>query len=224
MKKFAAYTAAFGRPSRFNIPILSILDVDKFCYTDFDIASGCNQMIPTRKGRSVLNNFYDVRKMELDHLVPIRANRFLKILIPDEIFDNYEYSFYSDSKRPTFDKCAINFDHLINCMGSDSDFLARQHRRGRDCIYEEGLHCIEIKKDTEANIMEQLNFYKSENYPAHNGLYEATWLFRRHTKRLKEFMELWWEQIERFTHRDQISLPYVAWKYGIRIPAYKRPK
>ncbi|MCK4818750.1 DUF616 domain-containing protein [bacterium] len=225
MKKFAVYTAVFGKPSRFNFPLLSVSDIDKFCYTDFDIESGCHQMIPTRKGRSVLNDFYDVKKMRLDYLVPIRANRFVKICIPDEIFDNYEYSFYSDSKRPIFDKYMIDFDHFIKLMGSSSDILVRRHRdKNRDCVYEEGLYCIEIKKDTETNIMKQLNFYKSENYPEHNGLYEAMWLFRRHTAKLREFSNFWWKQIEKFTHRDQISLPYAAWKCGMKISIYKRPK
>ncbi len=218
MKKIAVYTAVFGKPTRFNFPDISPLDMDKFCYTDFNIKSGCHQMIPTKKHGPILNNFYDVKKINLNHLLPIVANRFIKICIPDEIFDNYEYSFYSDSKRPV----SIDLGHLIDCMRLDTDFLARRHRDKRDCVYEEGLYCIKIKKDTEANIMKQLDFYRSENYPEHNGLYEATWLLRRHTKKLKEFMALWWGQIVRFSHRDQISLPYVAWKYGMEINKYKR--
>lgn len=225
MKKFAVYTAVFGKPSRFNMPTLSSHSgVDKFCYTDFNIESGCNQIIPTKKSGSVLNNFYNVKKIKLNHLLPIVANRFIKICIPNEIFDNYEYSFYSDSKRPVFDRETIDFDHLIDCLEPNSDLLARRHRDRRNCIYEEGLYCIKIKKDTEANIMPQLNFYKSESYPKHNGLYEATWLFRRHTERLRILLMMWWTQIERFSHRDQISLPYVAWKHNMEISMYKRRK
>jgi len=223
MKKFAVYTAMFGKPSRFNMPtLLPHSNADRFCYTDFDIKEGRNQMIPTRKNRSVLNDFYDVKKINFPHLSSILANRFIKICIPDEIFDNYEYSFYSDSKRPIFDKHASNLNHLINCMDSDSDFLVRRHRDRRDCIYEEGLFCIKRKKDTEARIMEQLNFYRNEGYPEHNGLYEAMWLFRRHTPRLKEFMRFWWGQVKRFSRRDQISLPYVAWKHDMKISRYKK--
>jgi len=181
MKKFVIYTAIFGKPGRFTFPRVSVSDEDKFCFTDLNIKPGIGQMIPVRKERFILNNVYEMKKIKLNHLSPVRANRQVKICIPDEIFDNYEYSIYIDCKRPA----EIDLDYSMSCLESDSDFLVRQHRSKRDCIYGEGQLCIEKKKDTEINIMKQLNFYRSEKYPAHNGLYEGGWIFRRHTKKLK---------------------------------------
>jgi len=196
MKKFVLYTAIFGRPGRFNIPKVSVPDVDRFCYTDMDI--------------EIL--FYRLKKMKLNHLISIRRQRFVKICIPDDIFNNYEYSVYIDCKRPI----SINFDYLLSRLKPGSDFLTRPHRR-RSCIYDEGEFCIRKKKDSKAVISKQLNFYRSENYPVHNGLHASGLLLRRHTEKVKEFSRLWWEQIERYSHRDQISLPYVVWKYGMKI-------
>lgn len=177
-------------------------------------------MIPVRKKKFKKNDFYQIKKMKLDHLMPVRRNRLIKICIPDEIFNNYEYSFYMDLKHPT----AIDFDRLLGCMNSQSDLVIQQH--WRDCVYDEGAKCIEKKrfKSNKKDISRQLAFYKSEDYPTHNGLYAAWWLFRRHTKELKKFMKLWWEQVEKYSHRDQISLPYVAWKHGMKITVYGKAR
>ena len=197
MRKFILYTALFGKIGRgVHSPKVSIPDVDRFCFTDLDIKS----------------DFYQIKKMNLDPLVSIRAQRFVKICIPDEIFDNYEYSVYVDCKRES----VIDFEWLLDFMESGSDFVTRQHKT-RDCIYEEGRVCIEKGRDDEATILKQLDFYRKEGYPIHNGLHYSYILLRRHTRRLKKFSRLWWGQLEQYSHRDQISLPYVAWKHNVRI-------
>lgn len=220
MKKFALYTARFGSPGRFNFPEISIQDVDKFCYTDLNIREGCCQRIPVRRNQFIRNDFYQVKKMDLSLLVAVRRQRWVKICIPDEIFDNYEYSIYVDCKRPFM----IDFEWLLNHMKSGSDFMTRLHRRKRDCIYEEGRVCVERGMGDPTDISRQLDFYKNEDYPLHNGLYWTTILIRRHTERLREFSKLWWDQLQRYSYRDQISLPYVAWKHGMKISVCPRGK
>jgi len=220
MKKFALYTARFGEPGRFNIPEVSIPDVDRFCFTDLNIESGCHQKIPVRGNKHIKNDFYQIIKMNLHPLCSIRSQRRVKILIPDEIFDNYEYSVYVDCKRPLL----VDFEWLLDLLEPQSDFMTRLHRRKRDCVYEEGRICIERRLDSREDILRQLDFYRSENYPIRNGLYWTTILFRRHTERLREFSTLWWKQLEKYSFRDQISLPYVAWKHNMKISICPRSK
>lgn len=220
MKKFVLYTARFGLPSTFYIPKVSIANVDRFCFTDMNIQEGCHQLIPVKRGQYLGNSFYHIaKKMDLNHLEPIRRQRFIKVCIPDELFDNYEYSVYVDCKRAS----VIDFEWLLSFMESQSDFVTRRHKT-RDCVYDEGRVCIEKRKDDEKTILKQLDFYRSENYPIHNGLHYSYILLRRHTKRMKEFSRLWWKQIEKYSFRDQISLPYVAWKYGMKISICERSK
>lgn len=203
MKKFVLYTAVFGKLGNSRTPELTDSDIDRFCYTDLDINS----------------NFYQIRKMNLGHLTPVKRQRFIKICIPDELFDNYEYSFYVDRKHPI----KVNFDYFLSLLKPQSDFATREHRyKRRICVYEEGRVCIEGGKGNEAEISKQLKFYRSEGYPVDNGLYATFILFRRHTKKLKEFSRLWWEQVEKYSHRDQVSLPYVAWKHGMKISPCER--
>jgi len=205
MKKFVLYTAVFGETSNSRIPRVSIPDVDRFCFTDLKIK----------------DSFYQIREMNLGHLMAVRRQRFVKICIPDEIFDNYEYSVYVDRKHPI----KVDFEYLVSCLKPQSDLATRLHLyKERVCVYDEGRVCIEKRKDNKEIISRQLDFYRSENYPAHNGLYATFILFRRHTKELKKFMKLWWEQIEKYSHRDQISLPYVAWKYGMKISLCERTR
>lgn len=204
MKKFALYTAIFGKMGRgIHTPEISIPDVDRFCFTDLNIE----------------NAFYQIRKKNIDSLAMVRRQRWIKICIPDEIFDNYEYSVYVDCKR----KSMIDFEWLLNFMEPESDFVTRQHKT-RDCVYDEGRVCIEKKKDDKETILYQLAFYHDENYPAHNGLHYSYILLRRHTERMKEFSRLWWRQLEKYSFRDQISLPYVAWKHGMKISICARSR
>ena len=203
MKKFVLYTAIFGKMGRFNIPNVSVPDVDRLCLTDLNVTS----------------EFYQIKKMELNHLISVMRQRWVKICIPDEIFDNYEYSVYVDCKRPY----TIDFDYLLDCMETDSDIVTRRHRR-RSCVYDEGEFCIQRKKDIKSTILKQLDFYRSQNYPTHNGLHASGLLLRRHTEKMKEFSERWWQQVEKYSHRDQISLPYVAWKHDMKISLCGRHK
>ena len=196
MKKFILYTALFGKIGRgVHAPEVSIPDVRRICYTDLDVES----------------DFYQIKKMDLNHLssASIRQQRFTKICIPDEIFDNYEYSVYVDCKRDS----VIDFEWLLSFMEPHSDFLTRRHKT-RNCVYEEGSVCIKKRRDDKATIRKQLDFYQEEYYPVNNGLHYSYILLRRHTKRLKKFSRLWWGQLEKYSHRDQISLPYVAWKHN----------
>ena len=217
MKKLVLYTALFGDPNRFKIPDITIPDIDRFFFTDLNIASGIGQQIPLKGDKFKKNDFYQVRKMKLDHLPAIMRQRFTKICIPDEIFNNYEYSVYIDCKRPK----KADFEYLMSCLESGSDFLARRHLK-RDCAYEESKFCIWKMKDDEITIRRQMAFYKKEKFPTHNGLYATFLLFRRHTEKMKWFSQFWWQQLEKYSVRDQISLPYVAWKHNMKVSICER--
>ena len=58
------------------------------------------------------------------------------------------------------------------------------------------------------------NNYKSLGFPEHYGLYEANVIIRKHNnKSVIDLMEYWWSEILNNSHRDQLSLNYVIWKY-----------
>jgi len=203
MKKFVIYTGVFGKPCRSRIPSISSQDYDAICYTDIEIE----------------NDFYKVKPFHKSDLDPVRRNRFVKIMIPDELFDNYEYSLYIDYKHPL----KVDFNWLMKCLGNKYDFLVSKHPK-RNCIYEEGDVCLAKGKGDRIEILDQLELYRSKGYPKNNGLYANYWIFRRHTTQLKEIMAIWWKHVLNYSHRDQLSLPYILWENNYKISMYKRRK
>jgi hypothetical protein len=60
-------------------------------------------------------------------------------------------------------------------------------------------------------------FYRGEGLPDDAPLYECTVIVRRNTEAVARLMDAWWSQICRWQWRDQVSLPYVLWKYGAGV-------
>ncbi len=83
----------------------------------------------------------------------------------------------------------------------------------RDCIYEELLASLPMKKYKNRPLQEQIDSYKKQEYPIKNGLMAAGVIVRKtDTKRLKKIDEDWWQENIIWTYQDQLSLPYVLWK------------
>jgi hypothetical protein len=94
----------------------------------------------------------------------------------------------------------------------------------RDCLYDEAALCSR-NVTNRPHIEEQVAEYKAQQMPEHYGLFEANVLIRQPS--LSLFNELWWEQIQKFSIRDQISLPYVLWKHNISytvLPGLRKHK
>ena len=121
---------------------------------------------------------------------------------------------------PEHDK-SIYMDANINQLEDvnksyDSDMIAMKHP-ARDCIYQEVKACLYRGKDIEANMTKQINRYKAENYPDNNGLISAGVMFRKNNQKVIDLMELWWSEVEKGSHRDQLSFNYCLWKKPIDI-------
>lgn len=95
-----------------------------------------------------------------------------------------------------------------------ADMVLMEH--GRDCIYEEAVACIDRKKDNPLIISSQMGRYRLQNYPAHNGMVGTGIMIRRNNHKVRKLMELWWSEVEKGSHRDQLSFNFVLWKYQQR--------
>lgn len=99
--------------------------------------------------------------------------------------------------------------------------IAMEPHLERSCIYKEAAACINLGKVNEQNARKQMKEYRKDGFPRNYGLTSAFLIVRRNTPRIAELEELWWEQIDKFTIRDQLSLMYCMWKLGLdydRIP------
>lgn len=128
------------------------------------------------------------------------------------MFPEYEYIIWQDGNH----NLKMNPQEIIDLYGEDVDFLLFKHP-DRNCIYDEIEACKNWRLDHIENLIPQYQFYKSQNVPQKYGLYEMSTFIVKTTHPIKELQLMWWEQINKFSSRDQISLPYCLWRMGDRI-------
>ncbi|CAL1518186.1 glycosyltransferase domain-containing protein [Chitinophaga sp. MM2321] len=131
-----------------------------------------------------------------------RKQREIKILAHKYLPD-YNFTIYLDGST------AIRRDigHLVKSYFRGGMLLKRHP--SRDCVYQEGLRCIEINKAPVLAIEGQLEAYKNEGIPAKMGLYETGIILRDNNPEVNAVCEAWWKELFKTCNRDQISLPVV---------------
>ncbi len=198
--KLLIYTAVFGKPDLLLDPVLPLPEIDKVCFTDMEF-----------QGKSQ----FDIVQLPLDPTTPAKNQRHVKIHWA-AIFQQYDYSLYLDSNVQLKIDPTIFIDML-----EDNDLLLFRHAF-RSCIYDEAAVCINYRLGNSTEIARQVIKYVSSGYPKNSGLYRCTVLFRKHTKEMQEFSKLWWGEVNTFSHRDQISFPYVRNKLGIGVSVFDK--
>jgi len=124
--------------------------------------------------------------------------------------------------------CSIWIDGRTVINGKLSDLvnyvkdtcIAFYKHRTRNCVYKESKVIIKRKLDNKEIVLEQMDKYRKEKYPIHNGMVETGCIVRNHNhEKLPMVMESWWEEIEHHSCRDQLSINYAMWKHNIS-PSY----
>lgn len=83
----------------------------------------------------------------------------------------------------------------------------------RKCICDETAEIIPYKPEIKHKVIMQTAAYLKDGYPINYGLYETGCMVRDiFNERIKKVMGLWWNELQKFTYRDQISFPYICWK------------
>lgn len=83
----------------------------------------------------------------------------------------------------------------------------------RDCVYTECEACYDLPKYDHQPLREQVEYYRSQGYPEHNGLMAGGLIAREMGNlHLRKINYDWWQENLRWSYQDQLSLPYVLWK------------
>ena len=204
----AVYYVITGGYDDFRLPFYIDDELDYYLFTDSEAASRIDmpanfRVLPVPERLRSLSN--------------VKKQGYMK-LHPDEVLSEsvtgkkYDYTIYIDGSLRT----TCNIKPLVYSLIASGKSIAIHKHRARDCIYDEAqLLWIYDRLDMKA-VNEQIGFYRNEGMPKHFGLLENTVLIRKsNDPQLQDIMHQWWLQIERFTHRDQLSLPYVLWKNGL---------
>jgi hypothetical protein len=135
-----------------------------------------------------------------------------KKLTPHLYFREYDYSVWVDGNIEIID----NIVPVVERFMKDHKIAVLNYPDIHHSHYEEGNICKLFGKDTAENIDPQLERYKSEGCPPLDTPWNAVIIRRHNDSDVIKFNELWLEELQRGSIRDQISFPYVSWKLGIQ--------
>tara|TARA_B110000908_G_C10260557_1_gene458928 strand:+ start:3214 stop:4008 length:795 start_codon:yes stop_codon:yes gene_type:complete len=153
------------------------------------------------KSELVVPDFVNIIEFDFFFKNPRFTNRVFKIL-PHLFLKKYNRSLYVDANVQVLD-----LKNFLKNDDSNFDFILFNHDK-RNCLYKEADECIFWGKDDPKKIHTQKDFYKSQGFDENLGLYMGRVLLRNHNN-LKEFSELWWDHLNKFSGRDQISLAFL---------------
>ena len=141
-------------------------------------------------------------------LSTVKQQRFIKTH-PHHVLKNYDVVVWVDANTSIDDKLYKYIEE-----NKDNTITFKKHP-DRDCIYDE-IKEVVLRGKEERVIGEAIyNRYEREKFPKHYGLYETNVIISHpNNKDVQNLFERWWVEIYNNSHRDQLSLNYVVWKYG----------
>ena len=88
----------------------------------------------------------------------------------------------------------------------------------RNNIFDEISIVVEIGLEKESMANKIRKRYIKEKFPDNNGLIEGCLIIRKHNEKdCINLMNNWFEEIEKYSYRDQLSYNYALWKTEIKI-------
>lgn len=137
---------------------------------------------------------------------PVRTSRFHKHN-PFLLFPKCEYTIWLDATHWPYNSLFPLLKGEISMMKHFS----------RTTVAQEVKACIEAKMDDSEVMKNQYQNYVNNGFNDDKGLYSTTCIVRKNTENVIEFSKLWWNEICKWSRRDQLSLPYCLWKSKIEI-------
>ncbi|KAJ9140886.1 hypothetical protein P3X46_031478 [Hevea brasiliensis] len=211
-------TCAFGGGDDLYQPI-GVLDtsLQKVCFLAFwdEITLAAQEL----KGRTIgEDHFIGKWRIVVARDLPFMdqsLNGKIPKMLGHRLFPHAKYSIWVDSKSQVRrDPVGV----LEALLWRSNSVLAISQHGARSNVYEEATAVVNKHKATPEDVEVQLTRYRQDGLPEDkrfNGkkaLNEASVIVREHTPLTNLFMCLWFNEVVRFTSRDQLSFPYVLWR------------
>nr|GMD15646.1 Forkhead box protein like [Ipomoea batatas] len=219
--KSVVSTCAFGGGDNLYQPIgMSESSLKKVCYVAFwdNITLATQQA----EGRTVGDdNYIGKWRIILVKDLPFsdqRLNGKIPKMLPHRLFPNARYSIWVDSKSQFRRDPLGVFEALL---WRSNSVLAISEHGARSSVYDEAKAVVKKNKATPEEVAVQMIQYHKDGLPEDkrfNGkkaLSEASIIVREHNPSTNLFMCLWFNEVVRFTSRDQLSFPYVLWRFKV---------
>ena len=200
MNKFLVLTANIGGKDDLKDPSISFDNCDYIAIVDksYDL--------------KIWNEYKYYDFSNIDNFVSRRNAKLYKVL-STIIFSQYEYIIWIDANH----ELVVNPEEILNEYG-DFDMLLFNHPH-RNCIYEEMkvIKSFNNVLDNIDNIHRQEMYYKEQKMPENYGLFEMTCYIQKNIENTNILNLMWWEQICKFSSRDQCSFMYCLWKSKLNL-------
>lgn len=217
--KAVVSTCAFGGGDDLYQPIgMSELSLKKVCYVAFwdEITLAAQESEGHTFGANhSIGNWRIILVKDL----PFRDQRLngkIPKMLGHRLFPNSRYSIWVDSKSQ-FRRDPLGVLEAL-LWRTDSTLAISEHG-ARSSVYDEANAVVKKNKATPEEVEVQLAQYRKDGLPESNrfngkkALAEASIIVREHTPVTNAFMCLWFNEVVRFTSRDQLSFPYVLWRF-----------
>ncbi|RZC79825.1 hypothetical protein C5167_042399 [Papaver somniferum] len=141
------------------------------------------------------------------------------------LFPSARFSIWLDSKMRLHTDPMLILEYFLFRNGSE---YAISNHYDRHCVWEEVLQNKRLNKYNHSAIDEQFNFYQSDGLtkfdPSDSNTLlpsyvpEGSFIVRAHTPMSNLFSCLWFNEVDRFTSRDQLSFAYTYLKLRRKNP------
>ena len=202
MKQFAIYTACIGGYDNIVQPV----EIDE----RFDYILFADNVKKERIG------VWQVRKVDYTNQDKTRIARYVKTH-PEELLSDYAATLWLDSNIQVISSKV--YERFVELFKNNIDIASIKHPE-RNNIYEEAFKVVELKLEHDKMIFCWCSKLRGDAYPTTDGLFETNVLFRMNSTIVHSVDKLWWQCINQYSKRDQLSFNYVIWKYKARTAYY----
>ncbi|KQK13003.1 uncharacterized protein LOC100839040 [Brachypodium distachyon] len=215
-------TCAFGGGDDLHQPIgMTDVSVRKVCYVAFwdEVTRLAQQEEGNKIGENLMIGHWRIILVRDLPFMDQRLNGKIPKLISHRLFPMARYSIWVDSKSQ-FRRDPLGVLEALLWRSNSS--VALSEHGARSSLYDEGKAIVKKHKATPEEVKIQLDQYRRDGIPddkRFNGkkaLAEASVIVRDHAPLTNLFMCLWFNEVVRFTSRDQLSFPYVLRR--LRLP------
>ena len=226
----AVVSAIFGRYDKVKEPLGDHTGVDFYLFSDLPLESKRWTVIeePLYKNSDRPNTLNQVNSTQ-DRVANMMKAKFFKAQafrlnrLPTKgvVVDlgQYEYIMWVDGAFQVKD---VNLVELCREYLQSSPIALFEHSV-RNNIVDEVYYCANNTIDYlreryhDQNMYHQCLHYIRDGFDIHHsGLQElGNFVYRPKSKVVQEVLDLWWEENQRYTYQDQISMPYCLWKKNV---------
>ena len=216
--KIIVYTAVFGNIDYIWSPFPPAMDVPHVCFTDTTrtsqglwthrLTEDWPSIVGGTGGVRDVNHQWDIRRVDTTY-GGRKTARYYKCT-PHLHFPEADVTVWVDGNVRLMIPARAAVKRWLK---NDLAIFTHHDRR---CLYVEAEFCARMGKGKRAVLQRQTKHYRKQGMPAGWGLPETKCVIRRNTEAMQKLGDAWFAEIERFSVRDQVSLPYVCWKMGVK--------